>query len=376
MMIETTTIFSRLDRRLQRFVRSRYSLACLLLVCVTLLQYGVGIVPREFYRVLAWDPYVDQKEEVHKQNYFQESPLLPIVAHHLCLFSRFSFNLFCLIVIMGAYVLFAFYCQRRIEHSLAFSVFALLQAHPATTVLLSWLGMPDCITFTLTVLALFITSLIGLIPLCILGAFNHPVALFAIPAVLVLRRLAKDKGVTWWHPVASALALGLGLLAIQVFLCVFNIKTYSRVDHALSMDLKFWINQNVSFFPMVLFSLHNIVWLAIGVCIMAAWRFNRLYFIVFALTQLGFYAITFFCLDTTRVFSLLAWAPAVHCIIYSCRLLREQQQDVLYEQTRKLLLLLAMIGMLIPNYYVYLGIVHHPLENEFHIWSYLTSLIH
>lgn len=375
-MLETITIFSRLDLWFQQFVRSRFSLACLLLICVTLVSYGVGIVPREFYRMVACDPYADQKEEVHQQNYFQDSPLLPLVAHHLRFFSRLSFNLLCLSVIMGAYVLFAFCCQHRIERSLAFTIFVLLQAHPVTTILLSWLGMPDCITFAVTVLALFTTSLVGLAAICVLGAFNHPVALFAIPAVLVLRRLAKDKGITWWHPVVSVLALGLGLLAIQGFLFLFNIDTYSRLDHALSKDLKFWINQNVSFFPMVLFSLHNVIWVAVAVCILAAYRFNRLYFIVFALTQLCFYAITFFCLDTTRVFTLLAWAPLIHCIIYSCRLLHDQQQDVLYEQTRKLLLLVALIGMLVPDYYIYLGIVHHPLENEFHIWSYLKSLIY
>ena len=373
-MLETITVFSRLDHWIQKFIRAHFFLVSLLLVCLTLVQYGVGIVPREFYRVVASNPYIEQKE-VHEENYFQESPLLPIVAHHLGFVSRFSFNLFCLIVIIGAYGLFACLIRDQMDRSLAFTIFALLQAHPVTTVLLAWLGMPDGITFAATILTLFTTSLVGLALLGVFSAFNHPIALFAIPAVLVLRRLAKDKGISWWHPVVAVIALGLGMLAVQGFLHLFNINTYSRLSYAATLDFKFWINQNLAFFPMTLFSFHNVIWLAIGICILAAYRFNRLYFIIFALTQLCFYAITFFCLDTTRDFALLAWAPAIHCIIYSCRLLRDQQQDVLYEQTRKLLLIMALIGILVPNYYVYLGTVHHPSGNEFQIWSYLQSLL-
>lgn len=374
-MLETITVFSRLDRWIQQFTRTHFFLASLLLVCFTLIQYGVGIVPREFYRQLASNPYVEQKA-IHEENSFQESSLLPIAAHHLGLVSRLSFNLLCLAIIIGAYGLFAYLGHDRLERSLAFTVFALLQAHPLTTVLLAWLGMPDGLTFAATILALFTTSLIGLALLGALCAFNHPVALFAIPAVLVLRRLAKDKGITWWHPLVAVMALGLGMLAVQVFLHLFDINTYSRLSYATTLSFKFWINQNLAFLPMTLFSFHDVTWLAIGICILAAYRFNRLYFVVFALSQLGFYAITFFCLDTTRVFALLAWAPAIHCIIYSCRLLRDQQQAVLYEQTRKLLLLVALIGILIPNYYVYLGTIQHPAGNEFQIWSYFQSLLH
>lgn len=373
-MPETLTVCSRLDRWIQQFTRTHFFLACSLLVCFTLIQYGVGIVPREFYRQVAANPYVEQTK-VHEQNYFQESPLLPIVAHHLGLVSRLAFNLFCLAVIIGAYGLFAYFCRDRIEHSLAFIVFALLQAHPVTTVLLAWLGMPDGITFIATILALFATSFIGLAVIGVVCAFNHPIALFAIPVILVLRRLANDKGITWWHPVVTVMALGLGMVAVQSFLNLFDINTYSRLSHAAALDFKFWINQNLSFLPMTLFSFHNVIWIAMGICILAAYRFNRLYFIVFSLTQLGFYAITFFCLDTTRVFALLAWAPAIHCIVYSCRLLRERQQDALYDHTRKLLLLVALIGILIPDYYVYLGTVQHPSGNEFQLWSYLQSLL-
>lgn len=373
-MFETTTIFSRLDIWIRQFTRTHFFLACLILVCFMIIQYGVGIVPREFYRDVAANPYVEQKE-VHEKNYFQESPLLPIMAHHLGLVSRLSFNLLCLATIIGALGLFAYFCRKKIEYSLAFTIFALLQGHPVITVLLSWLGMPDGITFAATIWALFATSLVGLALLGVICAFNHPIAVFAIPAVLLLRRLAKDKGITWWHPVVAVIALGLGMLAVQWFLHLCDINTYSRLNHATALEFKFWVKQNLSFLPMTIFSFHNVVWPAIGICILAAYRFNRLYFIVFALTQLGFYVITFFCLDTTRVFALLAWAPAIHCIIYSCRLLRDQQQDALYEQTRKLLLVVALIGILIPNYYVYLGTVHHPAGNEFQIWSYLQSLL-
>ena len=374
-MLETITIFSRLDHWIQQFTRTHFFLASLLLVCFTLIQYGVGVVPREFYRELASNPYVERKA-IHEENSFQESSLLPIVAHHLGLVSRLSFNLFCLAIIIGAYGLFAYYCRNRLDSSLAFIVFALLQTHPVTTVLLAWLGMPDCITFALTTLVLFTSSLVGLALLCILGAFNHPVAIFAIPAILVLRRLAKDKGITWWHPVVAVIALGLGMLAVQGFLHLFNINTYSRLSYAATLDFKFWIKHNLPFLPMTLFSFHSIIWLSIGICTLAAFRFNRLYFIVFALIQISFYAITFFSLDTTRVFALLAWAPAIHCIIYSCRLLRDQQQDVLYEQTRILLLVMAIVGILVPNYYVYLGNVYLPSSNEFQIWLYLRWLIH
>jgi len=353
--------------------KSHFLLLVLLLLGFTIVAFGVGVTPREFYRALAANPYVEQKA-IHQQNYFQESPLLPILAHHLGFVSRTSFNFMCLGIVIGSFLVFAHQLKLRTGPVFALGLFILLQAHPVTIVLLSWLGMPDGLTFGLTVLSLFVTSPLWLAAICLAGALNHPIAVFCISSVILLRRLANDEGIAWRHVFVCVLALIAGTLVVRLFLHYLNISLYSRFDHATDQDMQFWIKHNFRFFFMTVYSFHNTAWFAILFCVLAGFAAKAPYFIVFALLQLAFYGITFFCLDTTRVFALLAWAPAMHCIMYAYRLCGAERSSHLSEQVRKFVLLVAVIGFFTPSYYVYLGEYFSPANNEFHLWPYVQSL--
>ena len=51
------TIFEQLEQWLRGCARRRFWLVLALMVVVTFLYCGIGIVPREFYRELAKDPF-------------------------------------------------------------------------------------------------------------------------------------------------------------------------------------------------------------------------------------------------------------------------------------------------------------------------------
>jgi hypothetical protein len=357
-------ILARLDGTFGAIARRHFGLSLVALLVFIIAYNGLGVMPHEPYRLTAQNPF--ERVEAHRENTFQESPLLPLVAYFSRLTSAFSFNALCLAIVILAYVIYAVQARKGMGSVGALLLLCLLAAHPVTLVLLSWLGTPDCITFLLTVFLLFFRSPAVIGAISLLGAFNHPMMLLIAPVVLLLRRLSREDEIGYLQFAAAGMGLVLGSLAVRGFLDVNHIDTYSRLDFLMSRSLASWVRHNLSNLPMALFSLHNLVWFALVACAVLFFRRNRAYFCLLFVAQVVMYGVTFFNVDTTRVFTLLAWAPAFHCLQYSLRLSGESDGTALSTQLRGVLLILAAIGLVKPNYYVWDGTIYGPSFNDFY----------
>ncbi|MGH2620679.1 MAG: hypothetical protein ACRDHG_08935, partial [Anaerolineales bacterium] len=151
-----------------RIARRRYFGAIGLLIGYRLLASGLGSVPREPYRLTALDPFV--RVSAYPQNYFQRSPLLPLVGHFTGLTTPLGFAGLSLAIVVTGWLLFAALVRRDRGNEVALLSFALVLAHPVSLVLISWLGTPDGITFTLTSLLFFTRSTSVIAVICALGA--------------------------------------------------------------------------------------------------------------------------------------------------------------------------------------------------------------
>jgi hypothetical protein len=369
-------ILARVDGIFSAIARRHFGLSVVALLVFITAYNGLGVVPHEPYRLTAQNPF--ERVQAHRENYFQESPLLPLVAYYSRLTSGFSFNALCLAIIILGYVSYAVQARKRLGSVGALLLLCLLAAHPVTLVLLSWIGAPDCITFLLTVFLLFSRSPVAIGAISLLGSFNHPIMLLVAPVVLLLRRLSREDEIGYLHFAASGVGLVLGSLAVRGFLDINHIDTYSRLDFLMSRSLMSWIRHDLSNLPMALFSLHNLVWFAWVACAVLFFRRNRAYFGVLLVAQVVMYGVTFFSVDTTRVFTLLAWAPAFHCLQYSLRLGGESDGMALSTQLRGVLLIVALVGIVKPNYYVWDGTIYGPSFNDFYfpVLERLRGLLH
>ncbi|TAN37461.1 MAG: hypothetical protein EPN23_05580 [Verrucomicrobia bacterium] len=365
------TIFEVVDAAVRRYAQKYFMLCLVAMVLFTLLYYGLGVVPREFYRELATNPYI-QRTDIHRQNYFQESPLLPVLAHLTGLGSRWAFNAFCFTFLAVGFVFLMRASRRRYGAFWALLLLGALLAHPVTLVLLSWLGMPDSMTFLITALLLYTRRSWVMVVLVLLGSYNHPIMMFVAPAVLGLRLLARENGLAYRHLAFVVLGAVGGWLAVRFFLHVNSIAVVSRAAYMGDQNLAFWIKYNLTHLPLALFSFHNVIWFALGACLLVLARFDKRYVLAFLTLQFLFYGITFFCLDTTRVFALLAWAPAWHCLVYALQR-TEAASFALRRQLERLLVVVVMMGLLAPTYYSYLGELYFPGQNEIHFWSWIKS---
>jgi len=357
-------ILGGIQERAARLATSRYVPAVTLLILLKIAVSGLGTIPREPYRLAALDPF--HRVTAHPENYFQRSPLLPLLGYFSGLTSPSGFGALCLTIVTIGLMAYALMARRRHGAQDGLLQFGLVVSHPVTLVLLSWLGTPDGLSFLFATVLLFSNSLplIGLASA--LGAFNHPVIHFVAPVVIILRLAAREPGLKNRSLGAVALGLLLGNAAVLAFLDAFGIETFSRLDFLMDRSLLTWVKQNTFALPHTLYSLHQASWFALALCVGVLFNRDRRYYLMFAASQLLFFVVTFFSADTTRVFSLLAWAPALHCIQHSLSLVDQTEGAASREVFRQVLILVAIVGLLTPGYYIWTGELHLPNFNGFY----------
>jgi hypothetical protein len=334
-----------------------FLLLILLFVIVTLIN-GVGIVPEEPYQRLSQNPFIT-RTDIHFNNYWQETVLLPIVAYYLDLTGTITFNLLTFAMIVGAYASFAWLTFRRWGTIVALISTGLLITSPMTTILLSWLGTPDGLTVALTVPILFTNSSILIFLLAILGTANHPAFMIAIMEILVLRWTARDK-INIKQFISAAVGIVIGYSIVKLFLSTYDIDVVSRFDFMQLKTISEWISMNMENLPSSLFSLFNIHWLILPLSMIMFFKRDRWFFsLVFFILLLN-YGIVFFTLDTTRVFSLISWAVLFICIFHSYNLaILEDGSKVIYQkQYLQALVLIGIVSFFTPRYFAWAGEIH------------------
>ncbi|MBK9925956.1 MAG: hypothetical protein IPP66_11785 [Anaerolineales bacterium] len=333
---------------------------------------GVGIVLEAPYQRLSENPFIT-RTDIHFNNYWQENPLLPIIAFYLRQTSSLTFNILCFVIIFGAYALFTGLTARHwgSTQSLIFST--LLITSPLTTIFLCWLGTPDGLTVLLTIPFLFLRSSPLAFCLAFLGMVNHPTFAIAIIEILTLRAL-RHSGIGTKHFIATAIGIILGYGFIKFFLEINAIDIFSRFDFMQLKSLDEWVKMNIRNLPMSLLSLFSIHWLIFATCMVMFFKRNKRFYSLALLMLVVNYGIVFFTLDTTRVFILISWGILFECIFYSYELTADNEnQMIARKQFLQALILIGVISFVTPRYFSWAGEIHTTPFYEF--IRHLTRLL-
>ncbi|HSM71054.1 MAG TPA: hypothetical protein VK851_05890 [Anaerolineales bacterium] len=332
--------------------KSWFLLLVAVFIFITLIN-GVDIVPEESYQRLSQNPFTT-RTDIHFNNYWQESLLLPLLAYYLGLTGTITFNILAFAMIAGALVLFALLAHRHWGSTLALISTALLITGPLTTILLSWLGTPDGATFALTVPFLFVNSGPLIFLLALLGTANHPAFIIASLEILVLRWAMRD-GIRIKHLILASLGIILGYGAVRLFLYSYGIEVVSRFDFMQLKSVSEWAGMNLINLPATLFSLFNIHWLILPVSLLMFLNQDRRFFSLALSMLLLNYAIVFFTLDTTRIFILTSWGVLFASIFHSYRLAESESQKKQYIQA---LIVIGITSFFTLRYFSWVGEIH------------------
>lgn len=354
-----STFLNSLYEQTLKLGRSKFWLLVLgLIFLVVILINGIGIVPEEPYQRLSENPFIT-RTDIHFNNYWQENPLLSVIAFYLRLSSPNAFNFLCFVILTGAFLSFALLSSRRWGSAQALIFSTLLITSPLTTVMLTWLGTPDGLTVALTVPFLFTQSSLLVFFLSVLGAANHPAFMITVVEILILRWVARD-GIKFKNILTAGIGLAIGYGLVRWFLMVNQIEIVSRTDFMLLKDMGEWLKMNALNFPISISSLFNIHWLILPVCLIMFFKRDRVFYSLVLAFLLVNYGFTFFTLDTTRIFSLLSWSVLFECIFHSFKLaaVENSNDPEIQKQFLQSLILIGVASLISPRYFSWAGEIH------------------
>ena len=337
-------------------------LAVTLLLVGVILLTGITLAdPKTYpYQHLAQNPFIS-RTNIDPENYWQADILLPLAAYLAHVNTPLLFSIFCLVIILAGYVMFAAIAYRKFGPGIALLFTALLAMNPLTTVLLSWLGTPDGLTFALSVPFLGASSVPLLFLLAALGVANHVMFIIPVMEMLVLRWVSEAK-IRWTHLAAALAGAGVGFGAVQAFLFFNHIQVMSRLGYIFTKSLAAWVANNTEHFSLTLFSLYNIQWLLVLLCMVMFFRKDWRYYACLLVFLLLNYGVVFFTYDTTRIYALLSWGIFMHCLFHSYQLsLRaDPQQGTDRPVQKRFFRALAIVGCLsvvAPRFYSWVGAI-------------------
>jgi hypothetical protein len=235
----------------------------------------------------------------------------------------------------------------------------LLITSPLTTVILSWLGTPDGLTIAFTIPFLFSHSSSLLFILAVFGITNHPTLIIAVLEILVLRWAAHD-GIKLRHILTTIVGGVIGYGLVKLFIASNGIEFVSRFDFMQLKNLDEWAKMNISHLPASLFSLFNIHWLILPVCLIMSFKRDRVFYSLALLMLTINYVLIFFTLDTTRIFSLISWGILFECIFHSHTLAVSEQEGISIHQKQflQVLIVIGIISFISPRFFSWAGEIH------------------
>ena len=343
MLPALSAVLDRLDAAVERAAVGRYWTAIATVSAYTAAINGAWDVPTHQTRHLAQTFFTPG---ARTGAYFERDLLLPLLANTLHATSEGVFETLCLGILIGGLIWLARGLKHLVAPATAFLLFAVIVSHPVVTVLLSWLGMPDVFTFAACVVALLTASPAVLAITASVAIVNHPHAMFALPMITGLRWLAGDR-TGGAHLAALALGLAAGMATVVLLMAYWGIAPDSRISYVVNVGLDGWIAQNASVAPIAIWSMHGGVWPAVFVAAVAMWPTRPRYVMGFVAVAILSCALAFFSHDTTRILSLLTWAPAAHLVLTFSRDGRAPLNRVL--------LVLTLLALASPRLYVWEG---------------------
>jgi hypothetical protein len=304
---------------------------------------GVSLVPYPKYQIISLDPFIKRQETI----------LLPLLGYITKLNSPVNFTGLCFFIILSGYFSFVFFSRKQYGAYLTLLLSSILFTNPITTILLSWVGMPDGLTFLFTIPFLFFNSPLVFFILAFLGTTNHFAFLFAAMEILILRLFSREK-TRIVQLVSTIMGGALGLFTVKLFAS----GGFSRYGFVVSRSLSSWIDHNTSALPLTLFSFFNIQWLILIGCFILYFKKDKIYFSIVLLLLIINYGICFFTLDTTRIFSLLSWGLFIHCVYHSYQLSQKFDAPSKKKLFQLILIIIIFLSFVSPRFFSWEGSIH------------------
>jgi hypothetical protein len=339
---------------------------------IIVLMNGISIVPFHLYQKISQNPFVI-RPDMSIYNYWQEDILLPLIGFFTHLNNPLTFSILCFAIIAGAYLLYTILVLKKSGSFPALIFSTILITSPLTTILLSWLGTPDGLTFFLTVPFLFTNSVVLIFLLTMLGTLNHLSFIIAVIEILLLRLISRDR-IRIIHLFAAIMGGIAGYIILKIFLAANNIQVVSRLDFIFSESLNTWAKHNLLDLPMTIFSFFTIQWLIIPICLIMFFNKDRKYYSFLLAILILNYGITFFTLDTTRIFSLLSWGILANCILHSYNLTRKENGST-QKEFLQALIVIGLTSIITPRYYAWEGVIHTTPFYPF-LWSIFVNIFY
>lgn len=327
----------------------RYWVLIILTLMAVVLINGVALYSDAHYQRLAQDPFV-RRDDVGST--YQETLLLPLIANVLGLSEKTPFFVFCLVLILVGIFIFSWLSRKRFEPLFALLLSVLLVANPITTILFSWVGSSDGLTFLLTIPILFVRPGWVIMGLMMFGASNHILALIAGLEIIILRLFSEDD----IKPIHAAFAVLGGLIGyglVQFFLSTNGITAAPRFEQNITRAIPELIKSNFTLLPLILYSFFGFQWILLPVMFVMFLEHNRHYFGLLLLFLFLNYAIAFLTVDTTRIFVLLSWGVFFHGAITSMNLAKQEKNIEWRRQFLIMLLVIGVASILSPRFFVW-----------------------
>ena len=322
-------------------------------LALTLLSGGISTIPHYSLgtlRSFAIDP-------LHSglfSTYHGETPLFFFLAHAIGATTRIGYLGFCVCMILVTYLL-VYFSSKRAQSPPALLVVLLFASHPIAYILQTWLGMVDGITVATTVVLLFSRSITVLAPISLILVLNHTAAPFIILPLMILRLLSDNSGIDLRH--VCAVAIGL-LIGKMLLIHMVDVGDASRFSYIMNTQWTHWVRINVTNLPLVVYSMCFSLWPPVILMIAFYFNDNRKYWGFYLLCLAGFYCITLFTKDTTRVFALLSWGPTLYSLMYAWRIASVQTTKAFV--FRVSVVTCALLGWCLPRLFVWDGIIYAP----------------
>lgn len=344
-----TDLLNKIVAILEEQSSRRYWALIIMTLLAVVLMNGVAVYSDAHYQRLAQDPFV-RRDDVGST--YQETLLLPLLANVLGLSEKEPFFVLCLIFILTGIFVFSWLSCKKFEPLPALLLNVLLIANPITTILFSWVGSADGLTFLLTIPILFVQPGWLMMGLMIFGVTNHILVLIA-GLEIVLLRLFSEEDVKPMHMVFAVSGGLIGYGLVQTFLSTNGITTVPRLEQNITRAIPELIKSNFTLLPFILYSFFGFQWLLLPVMFVMFLERNRRYFGLLLLFLFLNYAVAFLTVDTTRIFVLLSWGVFFHGLMTSINLAKQEKTPEWQRQFLLAILVVGVVSILSPRFFVW-----------------------
>lgn len=290
--------------------------------------------------------------------YVQDSIFLPVSAYYLGLNrTQIQFDLYSLSAYLAALLFIFIWGYRKFRLETPLFLGWTLAISPVSLAVFAWPGMPDAFTVLFSVLVVFLSSSPILFLAGLLGVTNHPMFVFIALSLGILRLAAREKDFKLVHVAALMLGALAGFGLTQAFLSYYQIHIEpNRLQLMFEQGISYWLEAKLIELPLSLFSLYRGLWFVVPVCLLYGWPRNKPYYIAFLALQFAAAGLTFFVLDTTRVFSLLTIGMILHGVAFTLNSTKNEYRASL----RWLLTPIFSASVFLPNYLMMMGQMYMP----------------